>query len=351
MPKLETAKHGEEPLEGARRPRILVGVTSSLTCVVLPGRVRALREAGFHVFLLSAPGELLERTAASEGVASFAIPMERVISPLADSIALTRIWRLLRNLKPDIVEFSTPKAGLLGTLAARFCRIPVRIYLLRGLKLETSRGLKRYLLLWAERITSHCAHVVVCNSRSLRDRALALGIAPAQKLVLLGVGSSNGVNPMQFLPGSSGIRERLGIPHVAPVIGFVGRLTVDKGLPELLEAFALILREEPSAYLLLVGWFDAAEDKLNVAVRARIEGHPRIVCAGFVPDAGTVLPCDGPYGPAFVARGISERDPRGCCYWCTRRRDALHGVAGCSDPGGDRVARSTGLPRMRFARR
>lgn len=120
MPKLETAKHGEEPLEGARRPRILVGVTSSLTCVVLPGRVRALREAGFHVFLLSAPGELLERTAASEGVASFAIPMERVISPLADSIALTRIWRLLRNLKPDIVEFSTPKAGLLGDSRSAF---------------------------------------------------------------------------------------------------------------------------------------------------------------------------------------------------------------------------------------
>lgn len=289
-----------------------------------------MREAGFQVFLLSAPGELLERTAASEGVASFAIPMERVISPLADSIALTRIWRLLRNLKPDIVEFSTPKAGLLGTLAARFCRIPVRIYLLRGLKLETSRGLKRYLLLWAERITSRNAHVVMCNSRSLRERALAFGIAPPSKLVLLGEGSSNGVDPARFSPGSSSIREQFGIPCEAPVIGFAGRLTADKGLPELLEAFAAILRQEPNAYLLLVGWFDAAEDGLVVAVRERVEGHPQIVCTGFVPDAAPyyramdlmVLPSWREGFPNAILEAAATGVPVVATF-CTGSRDAV----------------------------
>ncbi|MGA8739826.1 MAG: glycosyltransferase family 4 protein [Terracidiphilus sp.] len=284
MPKLAT-KRDEEGREEGGEPRILVGVTSPQTCLVLPGRVRALREAGFRVSLLSGPGELLERTAHHEKIDAHAIRMERGISPFADGIALIRIWCLLCNLKPDIVEFSTPKAGLLGTLAARFCRISVRIYLLRGLKLETSRGLKRHLLLWAERITSRSAHVVVCNSRSLRERALALSIAPASKLVLLGEGSSNGVDSARFSPGSSTIREQFGIPPGAPVIGFAGRLTADKGLPELLEAFAAILRQEPNAYLLLVGWFDAAEDELVVAVRERVEGHPQIVCTGFVPDA------------------------------------------------------------------
>jgi glycosyltransferase involved in cell wall biosynthesis len=262
-----------------------VGVTSPQTCLVLPGRVRALRAAGFLVSLLSAPGELLEQTARNERVAAHAIAMERGISLFADSIALIRIWRLLRHLKPDIVEFSTPKAGLLGTLAARFCGVPVRIYLLRGLKLETSQGLRRRLLRWAERVTCRSAHVVVCNSRRLRDRALAVDIAPPSKLILLGEGSSNGVNPARFSPGYSGIRQQMGIPHGVPVIGFVGRLTGDKGLPELLEAFAAILREEPYAYLLLVGWFDSAEDVLDVGVRSRIEGHPRIVCTGFVKDA------------------------------------------------------------------
>ncbi len=139
-------------------------------------------------------------------------------------------------------------------------------------------------MLWTERIAGCCAHSVVCNSRSLLARALALGIAPASKLVVLGEGSSNGVDLKRFAPGPSCIREQIRIPRDAPVIGFVGRLTADKGLPELLEAFAEILGHEPRAYLLLVGWFDAAEDALEVGMRARIEGHPRIVCTGFVAD-------------------------------------------------------------------
>jgi glycosyltransferase involved in cell wall biosynthesis len=234
--------------------------------------------------VLSAPGEFLEDVARKEQVEVFAVPMQRGISLLQDLVSLARIWRLTRRLKPDIVEFSTPKAGLLGMLAARFCGVPVRIYFLRGLKLETSRGFRRRLLEWAERITAGSAHRVICNSRSLRERALAMGIGTASKLILLGEGSSNGVDIERFAPGVSDVRERFGIPPDAPVIGFSGRLTADKGLPELLEAFAAILREFPDAYLLLVGWFDAAEDALNRGIRSRIEGHPRIICTGFVED-------------------------------------------------------------------
>jgi glycosyltransferase involved in cell wall biosynthesis len=65
-------------------------------------------------------------------------------------------------------------------------------------------------------------------------------------------------------------------------VGFVGRLTTDKGLPELLAGLEAVFRVEPSAHLLLVGWFDAAEDALNQELRTRILRHPRIDCTGFV---------------------------------------------------------------------
>jgi glycosyltransferase involved in cell wall biosynthesis len=326
----ESSRCSEESRKHQRLPHILVGVTNPQTCLVLLGRVRTLREAGFRVSVLSAPGQLLERTARSERVKAYAIPMERRISPLADAVAFVRIWLLLRRLKPDIVEFSTPKAGLLGTVAAFFCRIPARIYLLRGLKLETARGLKRLLLLWAERIASYGAHTVVCNSRSLRARALALDIAPASKLVVLGEGSSKGVDLARFAPGASHTREQLGIPHEAPVIGFVGRLTADKGLPELLEAFVAILAQEPGAYLLLVGWFDAAEDALDVGVRARIEGHPRIVCTGYVTDTAPyyramdlmVLPSWREGFPNVILEAAATGVPVIATY-CTGSRDAV----------------------------
>ena len=265
-------------------PTILVGVTHAQTCLVLGARLRALRNAGFHVLLLSSPGPLLDITAAREQVERIELPMRRSIAPFADLVSLYRLWRLIGKYRPDLVEFGTPKAGLLGTLAAWLRGVPRRVYMLRGLKLESTSGLKRRILLAAERMAARCAHVVLCNSESLRAEALALRLAPHRKLRLLGEGSSNGVDIERFSPGPSTVREQLGIPHYVPVIGFAGRLTRDKGLPELCEAFDLILCAEPSTRLLLVGWFDVAEDALDPGLRMRILRHPHIYCTGFVPD-------------------------------------------------------------------
>jgi glycosyltransferase involved in cell wall biosynthesis len=268
-----------------QQPTMLIGVTTQELCLILGARLSVLRRAGFHVVLVSGPGELLERMASRLGVECIALPMRRYIAPLADLLALVRLWWILGNQKPDIVEFSTPKAGLLGMIAARLRSLPRRVYMLRGLKLERSSGFKRWILLTAERVACACAHVVLCNSKSLRAEALALGLAPAGKLLVLGEGSSNGVDVERFSPGPTAVRDKFSIPREAPVVGFVGRLTRDKGLPELIEAFDRILLAEPAAYLLLVGWFDAAEDALNAELRSRILNHPRIHCTGFVSDA------------------------------------------------------------------
>jgi glycosyltransferase involved in cell wall biosynthesis len=261
-----------------------VGITNPQTCLVLGGRLRTLREAGFRVTLVSSPGELLTRTAAQEGVESIAIPMHRQIAPAADLLALLRLWWLLFRLKPEMTEFSTPKAGLLGSIAAMLCGVPARVYFLRGLKLETCTGLKRRILLAAERVASASSHAVLCNSESLRNEALSLGVAPASKLRLLGGGSSNGVDVERFSPGPGNLRCRLGLPPDSPVVGFVGRMTRDKGLPELVEAFDAILAAKPDVHLLLVGWFDASEDALSKELCSRIKRHPRIHSTGYVAD-------------------------------------------------------------------
>jgi glycosyltransferase involved in cell wall biosynthesis len=270
--------------QSIRSPHIVVGITSSQTCLNLTGRLAALRDAGFRVTLMSSPGELLDRTAQREGAEAVAIPIKRTIALWADLVSLVRLWWLLTIRQPDLTEFSTPKAGLLGSIASMLAGVPQRVYMLRGLKLESTKGLKRKVLLVTEKVAARCSQVVLCNSESIRSEALALGIAPAGKLKVLGNGSSNGVDLARFSPGPSDILMRLGIPPDAPIVGFVGRLTADKGVPELIEAFDTILRRVPEAHLLLVGWFDAAEDALSQSVRKRIEGHPRIHCTGLTAD-------------------------------------------------------------------
>ncbi|HEY3627812.1 MAG TPA: glycosyltransferase family 4 protein [Terracidiphilus sp.] len=270
--------------EGNGHPLIVLGITHPQTCLILPARLRALKASGFRVVLISSPGVLLDRIAEQEDVEIFPVPMQRGVSPLADAVSLVRLWWVLRRLRPVLTEFSTPKAGLLGNLAAKLCGIPVRVYVLRGLRLETSTGFQFRVLLAAERLASACAHHVVCNSQSLLGKAAALRVAPARKLHLIGNGSSQGVDIYRFSPGSEKVRRGLGIACEAPLIGFVGRLTRDKGIPELIDAFERILQAVPSARLLLVGWFDDSEDAVSPALRQKIESHPAIVCTGYVAD-------------------------------------------------------------------
>ena len=338
----------------AGRPLAVVGITHSQTCLVLRGRLRALRDAGFSVVLISSPGEMAEQLAAEEGAGLIAIPIQRGISPLADFLSLLRLTFALRQLRPAIAEFSTPKAGLLGNIAAFLCRVPSRVYLLRGLRLETSSGLARVVLKAAEKLAAACAHAVVCNSESLRQQTIALRLVPENKLRVLGGGSSNGVDIARFTPGADTMRAKLNIPSGAPVVGFVGRLTRDKGIPELLQAFNLLLEKIPAARLLLVGWFDESEDALSVYQRARIEAHPRIIRTGFVPDTAPyyramdllVLPTWREGFPNAVLEAAASGLPVITTHTTGARDAVIPGVTGTLIPPGDPVALSEALLSM-----
>ena len=269
--------------------RIVYIVTHPISArLLLRGQLRYLRARGFDVVVISSPGTDLDQVGAREGVRTMSVPLHRAIRPLGDLVALVRFYRVLRELRPDIVNASTPKAGLLGMAAAFLARVPVRIYTLRGLRLETARGPKRLVLWCAEWVASACAHRVICVGGSLAALCCEMGLAPADKIFVPAAGSSNGVDVDRFRvaaddPDNGSLLERLGIPKDARVVGFVGRLTKDKGIEELIDAFDSILRSCPNAWLLLVGGFEA-EDRLSSEIIRRTRKHPRVVVTGFVSD-------------------------------------------------------------------
>ena len=163
-------------------PRLLYVVTHAMTARhLLRGQLAWMQARGFEVAIAASPGADLDVVAEREGVQVFPVPIPREIDPLADLRAVAALRRVMADWRPDIVNAGTPKAGLLGMMAARAARVPVRIYTLRGLRLETTEGLTRTILRTTERVASACAHEVVAVSRSLADRYVALGLAPKRK--------------------------------------------------------------------------------------------------------------------------------------------------------------------------
>ncbi len=234
-----------------------------------------MADAGFAVTVASAPGPELEPFAREQRVAWATLPLARRPSPLRDAAAFWAFVRLLRRLRPAVLEVGTPKAALLGALAARLCGVPAIVYTLHGLRAETSRGLSRLALLTLERLTSTLADETICVSRSLRERARLLGALAPNKGAVLGAGSANGVDPARFPPTARPLRP--------PTIGFVGRFAPDKGIGDLLEAFRHLKTDFPELRLLLVGDFEA-DDPLDEQDRRQILTHPDIDRPGFVDD-------------------------------------------------------------------
>ncbi|CAN5774757.1 glycosyltransferase family 4 protein [soil metagenome] len=263
--------------------RIAFIVTVPVTAkVLLRGQLADLRIHGFDVTVISSPGPELDVVREREGVRVIGIPIARETDALADARALAALTRELRALAPDIVNASTAKAGLLGMIAARTARVPSRIYLLRGLRLETERGAKRAVLGITERIAAACAHRVVAVSDSLRERYVADGYAPAHKCSVLGAGSSNGVEIARFartparITEAATVRAGLGIAPTAPVIGFVGRPVRDKGMAELLDAFEVVTATRPDARLVIIG-SGFADDAVDPAISARLAARRDVV--------------------------------------------------------------------------
>lgn len=249
-----------------------------------------MRARGIDLIIITSPGELLDLSADQEGVAAFPVQMHRRISPLHDLLALSRIGLILRSIRPHVVHAHTPKGGLLGMVAAWLCRVPIRIYHIRGLPYLTASGVKRHLLRWSEKVSCRLACQVLCVSNSIRQIAIEDGLCPPDKIKVLASGSGQGVdangrfNPARFSEQEKQeLRSQLGLPPEALVIGFVGRIVRDKGMVELAEAWRRLRERLPLAFLLLVGDYED-QDPVPQEVHDLFEKDPRVRKVGWIAD-------------------------------------------------------------------
>lgn len=277
------------------KPFVLVLLTDQTSSVLVRGQLRYLIDHGFRVEVATSIHDT--ESSFDPGVVVHPIPFVRAPSPLADLRALVHTTRLMRRLRPDLVTASTPKAGLLGMIAARMTRIPVRVYHVRGLRYETAKGLPRRVYRTLENVSMRLATHVLFNAPSVRAVAERDGLLPRDRGLVLGSGSGNGVDTDRFRPSSRDHRQRhkhvLGMPPDALVLGFVGRLTRDKGVDDVIDVFTRVsdpsatTRESSTPWLLLVGSFES-DDALDANTMRVIATHPRIVHLDWVDDTAPI---------------------------------------------------------------
>lgn len=261
--------------------------------VLLKGQLRFMASNGFDVKGVSSEGEELREVHENEGIAVEAITMSRKITPFQDLKSLWEMWNFLRKEKPQIVHTHTPKAGIIGMLAARLAGVPHRLHTVAGLPLMEATGTKRKILNFVEKLTYSSATRVYPNSKGLYDFILQNNFTQSNKLKIIANGSSNGIDTAFFSPDQVTeiervtLREKLSIQPDDFVFVFVGRIVSDKGINELIKAFSelQIVENKPAGIkLLLVGGLENDLDPLNPETLAEINQNKDIISVGFQQD-------------------------------------------------------------------
>lgn len=252
----------------AENETVLFGVTSSQSLKLLGKIPSSMAEIGWKVHVV-AGDNASEVPKDLNGIAIHTVPMKRNPSPLKDLYSLVRWMLLLSRVRPDIVVIGTPKASLVGMLAALFCQVPRRVYQLRGLRLQTVSGPARHVLSFMEWITAKSSTKILAVSNSLKDEYCRLGLSDIEKIEVLGLGSSHGVDVDYFHPTRWSVWEppeltlRRAKSGGMPILGFVGRFSKDKGAQELLQCCQVLLEAGITHTILIIGPLEGDREALD----------------------------------------------------------------------------------------
>ena len=248
----------------------------------LRNQAEYMRDIGMDVVLVSSGGPELSEMEFSRGLTHEIIEIPRLLDPWNDLIALLKLINLFLRHKFNIVHSTTPKAGLLTAVAAFFAGVPIRLHTWTGQQWINLKGPMRFVSRMADKLIGILNTQCYADSKSQRQFLIDEKIVSPEKITVIGDGSLAGVDVDRFNPQrwplfeKERLRKSLNISPDSKIFIFIGRITRDKGITELISAFLEIIHSGYNADLLLVGPFDQECGGKRSIDLALIKQDPRI---------------------------------------------------------------------------
>lgn len=262
--------------------KILIAISDSFCTNFIRGQGKFLVEKGHEVIIISGPGEEIDRLEVDEPIKVIRVNFSREISVWNDLKTLFTIIKIIHKEKPDIINAGNPKPGFIFALAKLFFFKTPLVFTLRGVRSDTLNGIKKQLVKATEKITCLFADKIIAISPSLKEHAYSIGLFNNKdKCVVLGKGSSNGYD-INYFSNNFEIRQRgnlllqeFSIPSDSFKLLFVGRVTKDKGVQELLDALKICWNTNVDIHLIIAGRIEK-DDPLPDDYYKMIKNHSKI---------------------------------------------------------------------------
>lgn len=261
-------------------------IDSSLESLI-KGQLKFLSDY-YEVVAIANDSGKLDTVAVNEGVRTIGVPMRREISLFSDLKSLCSLIKVFRKERPYIVHANTPKGSLLSMVAAWITKVPHRIYLVTGLRFETTTGFLRILLKSMERITCLCATKVIPEGEGVKKLLIRERITrkPLHKILN---GNINGIDLDYFVKNEDVVSRSKDLQSDKFTFIFVGRIVKDKGVNELIRSFDRLSKQRDDVRLVLVGAFEDKVNPIEDHTRDIIDANPSIEYAGYQTDVRPYL--------------------------------------------------------------
>ncbi len=324
---------------------------------LLLGQLRRLRDEGFDVTAICAPGPWAATLEAEEGIPHVPWPhATRAWDPASDAVAFRELLSIFRRERFDLVHTHTPKPGVMGRIAARMAGVPVVVNTVHGLYAtpEDPRT-KRAVVGGIELLAARFSDLELFQSEEDLVWARRVGLVPRGRSAWLG----NGADLTRFDPGRvdprrvASKRGELGASNGDLVVGTVGRLVAEKGHREFFDAARRVRERIPGARFVAVGDRDPAKpDAISAGEIERAGRH--VAFTGWREDVPELLAAMD----VFVLASRREGMPRSAIeaaamgkplvltYIRGCREVARHGIEGLLVPPGDPGALAEAIERL-----
>lgn len=246
-----------------------ISIVASIPFVLvtnLKQQIKYLHAAGMDITLISSEGPQLSQLQLGNRLNHIAVRIVREPSPIRDIVTLFHLITIFRKQKFEIVHSTTPKAGLLVAIAGKIAGIKIRLHTFTGQRWVTMTGLIKKIVKNSDRLIAKLNTRCYADSKSQMEFLVSEKIVSAKKISVLGEGSLAGVDIKHFSRDSinndqkESLRRSLGLKQNSVVLLFIGRITRDKGIVELMQAFGGLRDRGIAAELLIVGPMEATKD-------------------------------------------------------------------------------------------
>ncbi len=245
----------------------LVASPNSLNLFGFP-QIKALRVSGFKVHAICGLGAIDPRLRIECDSISIIRHLNRGFSLINDLISILLITKLALKTRPQIFIFSTPKAALLGSVVSRLLNIEIRIYQIWGSRWQNLKGIQRFIVKNADKLTIKLSTHVTAVSKSVAQ--FYKNRFPATQFTVLGNGSTIGIDGQVFKISSGSNNKKM-----VTKLGYAGRVSNDKGIFDLFDLFTRLSIQRSDLYLEIIGDLDL-EDKIPEKLIMDLRSHPRI---------------------------------------------------------------------------